>query len=230
MSDNSTVDSGFGALQAEDPRDRNYPVRALLAKRPGRRPTSKHWPLFADPLDQGPYGTCVGHAFEHWLMAAPIVKKDAGAEPTALTLYRESCQADEWAENDGGDLTFGTSVRACAKILQRRGNIVEYRWAEAMQDVIDFLLFDGPMVFAMNWHAGMMTPDENGIIYPSGPVLGRHAIIGPGVNTQQGLIYLVNSWGPTWGENGRCKIRISDLETLIFGYGGEACAAIEARV
>ena len=47
---------GFGRLRAEDPRDRHYPLRALLAAAEPTKPR-RQWPMFRPVLDQGNEGT-----------------------------------------------------------------------------------------------------------------------------------------------------------------------------
>jgi hypothetical protein len=122
---------GFGRIAAPDPRDRSYPMQALLAKRPERRARPWSRPRV---LDQGATGTCVGHAWRLRLEMAPRLHPPTYGMP-AFGIYRAALLLDEWGDNDreaelpDDRLQFGTSVRAGAKVMQQAGYIGEYRWA-----------------------------------------------------------------------------------------------------
>jgi Papain family cysteine protease len=63
----------------------------------------------------------------------------------------------------------------------------------------------------------------------TGRVLGGHAIIDGvvfGVEGEVDRFRLRNSWGSSWGLNGRCRIRVEDLQRL-FSAGGTACMAFD---
>jgi len=64
------------------------------------------------------------------------------------------------------------------------------------------------------------------LIRASGNLAGGHAYLLDGVNTQQGLVRIKNSWGRDWGHEGFAYMPLPDLEMLI-ADGGEACLAVE---
>jgi hypothetical protein len=218
---------GLGRRPSPDARDANYPLRSLISPS-ATMPHSRYWPFPFPPLDQGPYGTCVGHGWKHDLMCAPgrAIKPDV--DPTALTVYYEACDNDEWAANDNHDLDFGTSVRGGAIALQKRGLLTNYYWATDLATAIEYVLTQGPVVIGINWYDSMFYPDSSDTIRVGGSIAGGHCLLVQGANSQSGHVRLVNSWGPSWGNNGRVWLPFEDLERLI-REDGEVCAATEPR-
>jgi hypothetical protein len=127
---------------------------------------------------------------------------------------------DEW---EGIDYA-GTSVRAGAKILKMIGLISEYRWATSVQDLAYVVLEESPVVVGTDWYEGM---DGGGILKVTGALLGGHAWLVDGVDTDKKLFRMKNSWGTNWGEHGRAYIPFEDMEILL-SRDGEVCLGIEA--
>lgn len=212
----------FGRLPSTDPRDRQYPLRAMIVA--VAQPRSKHWPLFRVPLDQGNEGACVGFGWTHWLLAAPISIRNTNPAWSARAMYKAAQEVDEWPGSDYE----GTSVRAGAKVLQAEGRIAEYRWAEDLQTTTDYIRSTGPVVIGVDWHEGMMDADVDGLIRVTGRRTGGHCVCLVGANEDQAMAYGINSWGPGWGRRGRFKIPYEDLEKLVLN-GGEVCCGMELR-
>lgn len=216
---------GLGRIAAPDERDRLHPMRALLPRRVVRPPW-RYWPFPWPSLDQGNTGTCVGHGWKHKVMGPPGPTSKPWAEPTAFTIYYECTQVDEWAGNDNGDLQFGTSVRAGAKVLQSRGVITEYTWCWDVDTCLDFLLTKGPVVIGVNFYDGMFGLDPAGFMRVGGGLAGGHCMLLLGANERTRAVRGLNSWGAGWGQNGRFWMTYDDLARLI-SEDGEACAAVE---
>lgn len=221
---------GLGRIEAPDARDKQYPMQAFLPERAVQRKT-KYWANFTPALDQGAHSTCVGHAWKGWLLTAPVIQTKPDQDPTAVTIYRECLPIDEWTQNDGdGDtMAFGTSVRAGAKALQARGYLSTYAWAFDADTVIDWLCIGGPVVLGTSWHSQMSFPDAEGIIKPTGAVVGGHAYLAVGVNIKRELVRIQNSWSSSWSDRGRAWLSFADLDTLIRRQG-EACTAVEQKL
>ncbi len=79
--------------------------------------------------------------------------------------------------------------------------------------------YHGPAVIGINWHNDMYDPDANGFVQPIGGIAGGHAILANGVNVRDRTVTLHNSWGKTWGIQGECKVRWSDMEKLLADDG-----------
>ena len=226
----------FGRIAAHDlgdDRDVLYSMRLALPP-PVRLPEYRYWPNVWGPLDQGATSTCVPHALKHWMLPAPVVQTRPDRQPFPYDVYRDLVLIDEWPDNDGGalpgqSLNFGTSVRAAFKWAQHAGYVSEYRWAQNMADLSEWLLTKGPVVIGCGWFEDMMAPNVNGFIDPTGTFKGGHAACIVGHNARRGDYTILNSWGSSWGRNGRARISGSDLERLIFEQGGEAVAGLEVR-
>jgi hypothetical protein len=221
------MNGGLGRRAHRDPRDHNYWLLDAMP-RVLQRPSVKYWPFMRDPLDQGQTGTCVGHGWKGWMLAAPVTRTTPDAEPTAMTIYREATTLDEWADNDG-DLQAGTSVRAGAKALLARGHIREYRWCWDLKTAVDFLLTGGPVVIGVNFYEGMFDLDANGFMGVGGNFVGGHCMLLLGANEPRRVVRGLNSWGKGWGQKGRFWMTFSDLERLI-SENGEVCAAVEIKL
>ena len=216
---------GLGRLESVDNRDRNYPMQALLPRRTSR--VWRYWYMNGEWWDQGATGTCVGHAWAHFVEDGPVTHKGSQNIVDPMNIYYECTQVDQWPQNDNGDVQFGTSVRAGAKVLQTKGILSEYRWAWDIDTLTMCLLEAGPVVVGTNWYSSMFVPDNHGFIHIGGSVAGGHAYVLNGINLSKGLIRLKNSWG-SWGyqNRGYAFISIKDMERLI-GENGEVCIATE---
>ena len=195
--------------------------------------------------DQGREGACVGFAWSHELSARPRpIEKDAAF---AIQIYKRAQQIDPWPGEDYSGTSVLAGIKAVQEILNSRGKplIKEYRWAFGTEDVLRTLAYKGPVVLGIEWRQGQYTPDENGRIWLSGPVVGGHAILAKGVNIvwkdpngpqtydnvddMNSLITLHNSWGTDWGIGGDAFFTVYELNYLL-GQGGEACIPMRRSV
>lgn len=196
-----------------DERSRSYPIRNLVLDKPQRSYT---WACDTY-LDQGREGACVGFSIAHEIAARPV--EAAASSGLALDIYDRARQLDDW---EGEDYD-GTSVIAGMKAAVEKGYFNEYRWAFDLNDLILAVGYKGPAILGINWYEGMLDPDENGYIRPTGDIVGGHAILCRGVGVRQRYFYLHNSWGRDWGPlGGTCRIRFADLEQILH-EDGEAC-------
>lgn len=212
----------LGRLPALDFRDRRH---MMVARKPVH--TFRSWLTPGPTMDQGFSSQCVAYAWMRLLGAHPVVNHPL--DPA--TIYAEAQRVDEW---EGEDYE-GTSVRAGAKVLQARGFLTGYAWADNVDTVVNHVLTKGPAVMGTTWHWDMFTPDRFGYIHPGGGNAGGHSYILPVVNTERsnpdgskGAARIENSWGDGWGEGGRAWISFRDLGALIEDWG-EACAPTEVK-
>jgi hypothetical protein len=201
-----------------DPRSRQYPIRGVVRT----PPISRTWRVPVTPLDQGREGACVGFGWTHEAMATPVAIQGLNAN-FAHGVYKDAQLIDEWPGNDYS----GTSVLAGAKTMKIRKYLKEYRWAFGIEDVKLALGTTGPVVLGINWYEGMYDA-PGGVLSVGGPLAGGHCILAHAYR-KPGLIFpdehaigLFNSWGPSWGINGRAWIRASELSRLL-KEDGEAC-------
>lgn len=219
----------LGRRFAPDDNDHDYPMRAALGD-VHVLPDWAYWPANGF-LDQGPTGTCVYHAWYSLWMGSPSRNKFDQAY-TPFDMYREGVLVDEWAQNDyeatlsDGLLQFGSSVRAGAKVAQRRGWIEgSYVWGFDLPTPLAHVLTKGPVVLGTNVTVGMTTPDKNGLVKYTGRLLGGHAYVWDGANRTRGIGRLRQSW-----RNWRYfYMTLEDIERLILD-DGEACASTEIKL
>lgn len=222
----STAEMGLGRLPSEDPRDRNFPMQALLREAEPKR-TYRYWWPHGWWGDQGATPQCVAYSWLHFIEDGPVTHVPRG-ENTRPALdpqwvYDFAQENDEWAGTDYD----GTSVRAGAKALQHAGFIAGYYWAHDIDPIIDALLQRGPVVVGTIWTRSMFYPDpETAVIQVDGPSIGGHAYVLDGVNVNKRLFRIKNSWGRLWGRKGFAYLRFDDLTYLLERHG-EACIAAE---
>jgi hypothetical protein len=209
---------GLGRIHVPDPRDANYPLRALVA--PEAPLKTRYWRT-GPTLDQGQTPECVGYGWRDWLNASPIMDK-SGNPPTADNIYQAAQQID------GIPLPHeGSTVRAGAQVMQSQGRLAEYRWAANLNDVLQWLSQSGTVVLGTVWQEAMFTPDQNGVVHLGGGVAGGHCYLAIGLSVEKRMVRCLNSWG-NWGQRGRFWLHWNDLEGLL-ADDGEACAAVEKR-
>lgn len=217
---------GFGRRPSvPDPRDADYPIRALLPPTPSAR-IFRYWNQQGWWGDQGESPQCVAYASLHWLADGPVTQH-AGPSPVVdpTVLYHE-CQLLDEIPGINYD---GTTTRGAAKAMEARGYLESYHWGHTLDDVVQCLLELGPVLIGTNWYSGMMEPDEAGIIRVIGPVLGGHETVLNGVNTHAELVRGKNSWGRSWGHGGNYYLRFADLARLL-EEEGEVLLAKERAV
>jgi len=219
----STVSVGLGRTYARDDRDNNYLIENSGLLGTSAR-TSRYWDDEQWWGNQGNTSECVAYAWTHWLEDGPFYQ---ASSPQPIlnpnTVYREAQKIDEWP----GENYNGTSVRAGAKILQSLGYIQNYYWTANLDTLINTVLNVGPVVVGTQWYRNMFYPTKGtGIIRVSGQIVGGHAYVINGVDTQKKLFRIKNSWGRKWGVNGRAFISFTDMNKLIARFG-EVCLATE---
>lgn len=199
----------FGRIVVPDDRDHRFSIEPRKTSR-----VSRFW---EDELvlDQGSTSSCVGQAWSHWLSSPPI---EQFLRP--LGIYDVCKFFDEWE----GEEYDGTSVRAGAKILKMLGLISEYRWATSIDALAYSVLEEGPVVVGTDWYEGM---DNGGVLKATGRILGGHAWLIDGVNTETKMFRMKNSWGKDWGDQGRALVPFDQMQILL-SSNGEVCLGIES--
>jgi len=222
-----SIHDRLGRRHAPDPRDQNYPLRALVPQASTR--TYRYWRPSFDVDQTGP--TCVANSWAHYLGDSPIRttldaldgqyattvyhSRTSGERGFRAWLYDQAQHVDEWHDTPPEG---GTSVRAGAKVLHGIGLISGYYWAYTLQTVVDALLDRGPVVIGVNWYEGMFKP-PGGWLYAVGHIVGGHAVVLDGTNTREEKCR-VQTWGSHYW------MRYSVLARLL-GEDGEAVVATE---
>lgn len=213
----------LGRLESKDFRDLHFPMKAVLPTKPPVK--HRYWNQSGWWGDQGLFPHCVAYAWLHWLEDGPVTHNKVVAPMlNPVEVYNEAQEVDEW---EGTDYE-GTSVRAGAKVLQRRGFIKEYRWGLRVEEIANAILTTGPVVVGTEWYYDMFEPNKEGYIKAKGVPCGGHAYLLNGVNTVRGEFRIKNNWGREWGKNGNAYITFEDFQRLM-NEDGEACLAIENK-
>lgn len=167
-------------------------------------------------LDQGREGACTGFGTAHVLSATPKPNPKISTAD-AQGIYYEARRQDEWAGEDYE----GSSVNGAMRAARLQKRIVSWHWCVSISEVRHALSYHGPLAIGVNWYTGMFRPDASGVIHVTGRVEGGHCLMLSGY--KDGMYDLDNSWGPSWGINGGCKISEADLQRLMSEQGEFAC-------
>lgn len=208
---------GLGREFVEDKRDKEFSL--VVGK---SHKLSSYWDGAAFVGNQEDRPSCVGHAWNHWLVAPPLHQR---LDPEGI--YRIAKHFDEWK----GEGYAGTSVRAGAKVLHHLGFIDKYIWTWDLNGLIFAVLEMGPVVVGTNWYESMFEPDREGRLHVYGDAVGGHAYLIDGVDTDTREFRIKSSWWDNdkpWGRNGRATIDFRDMKQLI-KENGEVCIAIEKQ-
>ncbi len=170
-------------------------------------------------LDQGETGHCVGFGWAGWVDALPVEGFYQNADAHALYYECKIIDGEPGAEN-------GSTVRSGALAVRGRGRLAAFAFARSTAEINDWLNSNGSVVAGTNWTNDMFTPDGNGYVRPSGPVVGGHCYVMLDYLDDEDAYLFQNSWGGHWGLNGRFKMKRSDFDGLLHD-NGEACCAAE---
>jgi hypothetical protein len=239
---------GHGLGRIPSPRDERddmflarsvFPVAAPLRRR--RKWYTENTRLW----DQGNIGQCTAYSAAHLLAAGPLTQRPytyKGDKPLidTIAMYCRAQEIDkaQWGWGDptfcqdrqrpGGQGDWGATMRGAAQVLRERGFIDRFWWLRTIDEVVAYLINVGPVWMGTRWSSDMSTPDGDGFIKPTGPNYGGHAYLVDQAELNREYVWILNSWGIGWGNRGRAKMRISDLQMLLHDRG-EAIAVTEVR-
>lgn len=206
--------------------ERDWKLGAFLARETRPKTTGSRWWQNLERLDQGREGACVGFGWTQRVNAAP--KQQRLDNAYARDLYKLAQTLDPWPGEDYE----GTSVRAGGDAARQQGIISGYAFSTDLEEIAAWILNKGPVVIGVDWHEGMSNPsrENNYFIEPTGAVRGGHAICVDGVwfnRDNRDYFRLLNSWGPGWGNDGRCKLKWDDMAKLLSKPYAACATAVE---
>lgn len=202
------------------------------------------WPLPVR-LDQRRQGACVLFAFTHDLCGSPVPVKFGSveaAEAFARENYWEVQRGDEFPGGEYPGATpqsGGTSVLSAVKKITALGYYDSYYWAFNIDQVLQALSHEGPLIFGTWWLNSMWETRPSGLLEVGNPdnpgerdgghgYLARGLILKPrlkGEKINEPVIRYVNNWNRTWGADGEFYMKVSDAERLQKA-DGEVCAPV----
>jgi hypothetical protein len=221
------IERRFDWVSRHDPRSRAFSIAAI---QPQVEPVARSWRT-GPVLDQFAEGACVGFGCALELSSSPI--RVPGVDNAfARELFADAREIDR--SEHGFDWPDGASVLAGAKVLRARGFIDGFRWAFTVEELRAAIITEGPAILGLNWYESMYDTDEGGMVEVSGDLVGGHCILCygyhpasrvPGWRGRHEVFRWQNSWGLSYGVNGRGIVRIADMERLL-AENGESCIPV----
>lgn len=174
-------------------------------------------------FDQGNLGSCTGNAAvgclgtEPYFDEIPSQYKNILNEATAVNVYSQATIIDphpgQYPPTDTG--SDGLSV---AQVLKNIGLISGYLHATSLEAVLT-ALENNPVIVGTEWLQGMFNPDEDGRIQLNGDVAGGHEYVLDELDVENQRVWMDNSWGNGWGQQGRGYYTWEDFATLLKNGG-----------
>lgn len=173
-------------------------------------------------LDQGDLGSCTGNAGTGCLGTAAfwettntiLSPTDANMdEQFAIKLYSDATKADNYQGDYPPDDT-GSDGLSIAKVLKSRGLISGYTHATSLNAAITALATQ-PVIVGIDWYNDMFNPDADGRVHPTGGVAGGHEIVFDELDVENQRLWFTNSWGTSWGVDGRAYLTYDDFNKLM---------------
>lgn len=230
----TTPRPGLGRIQHHDPRNLKY-AHGVLPKSAIQSVTwARHTPI----LDQGQLGSCTGNALTGALgtdsagrtaTAQVTVKADskgifkAGTytldEDFAVMAYELNTRLDGIKGQYKPDDT-GSSGPACGKTAQALGLATGYTHA-FVYDALRSALQSGPALIGIDWYNSMFDPKPDGqiVVDKTSGLAGGHELMVRQYDADTDRVWVDNSWGLSWGVNGRGYFNGADLRTLLSDGG-----------
>lgn len=199
----------LGRHVRHDPRSWGFP--APMAGQIASVRHTRHVPVW----DQGSVGSCTGQAAVGCIGTGPFTH--AGTASEALEVYSHATSLDDIAGTYPPTDT-GSSGLAVMKALQARSLIQGFTHAFDLNSTLRALMLR-PGITGIAWREGCDTPDANGIVRYTGLVRGGHEVVIEGLDWENKLVWLCNSWGSGWGFGGAFAMTVSDYAKALADHG-----------
>jgi hypothetical protein len=224
----------LGRHVAHDPRSRSFRVPQHAAAAP--LVATRH-EAHIGILDQGNLGSCTGQAGLAAIYRAPYVSavvkpwRYPADESGAVALYSRSTAIDPYPGAYPPDDT-GSDGLSIAKVLKADGIVSEYRWAFTLAEALGALMTT-PLITGVPWFESMFDTDGSGhvVVDEASGLAGGHELcvdeFRPGVGTSPAMVGGPNSWGNSWGDNGRWYLTVDEWGRLL-SQDGDVTAFVPA--
>ena len=135
---------------------------------------------------------------------------------------------------DPADRESGLTCDAAAKVFREEGLIGEWRWAESVDEAVNWLLNVGPATIGKPWWWDDFELAPSGLLRMSGGYAGGHLTKMDGVDTINEVVWDKNSWSRQWGharslhpsggaKRGFYGMTFKQLDNLLTNEGAEIC-------
>jgi len=177
-------------------------------------------------LDQRDLGSCTGNAATGALGSAAfwdegqnvLNSTDALVDETyAVNVYSDATKLDPY-QGTYPPTDTGSDGLSVAKVLQSRGLISGYVHATSLEAALT-ALSESPVIGGVEWRQDMFRPDPDGRIHITGNVSGGHEIVFDELDVENKRVWFHNSWGSSWGVDGRAYLTWEDFGTLLSRAG-----------
>lgn len=222
---------------SESRRYRVAPPREVVLK-------SVRHEAFIPVLDQGSLGSCTGNAGVSAIYHTPYRNEPAAAsaraagvragwpfpatEGGAVDLYSAATAIDPFAGTYPPTDT-GSDGLSIAKVLKGRGVISGYLWAFTLDEAIAQLM-TSPVITGVPWFNSMFQTSAVGhaghvVIKEASGMAGGHElccdelIVGSKTDRSDWFVGGPNSWGESWGDNGRWYWTVPEWGALLANQG-----------
>lgn len=199
-----------------DPLSRGY--EAVIAR---RRLVSRRWANRSGVLDQGDLGSCVGNTFAAWLAHDNALRQGRPdvTEQLAVQVYERATHRDRikgvYPPEDTGSTGLG-GAKALIDLSLAKG---PYRHTFSLGGALLALSGTGPLCVGIDWPEGMDEPDKAGQVRWAGKVRGGHEQLWDEVDVERSRVWFVNSWGPSYGLDGRAWLSFEDFGKALAARG-----------
>ena len=214
----------LGRHLAHDPRNRDHRAYTATPQRPPK------WSLWwtADVYDQGRESSCTTEAAIGLCRTSPVrfdftpaswATLDTEAERVAFYRWCQKYDPASWGQHDG------SASDSPYKGLRELGHITGWKWLFGIDQVRQWVMWDGPCTVGTVWLQSMFEPrwfTPTGltegcvvVVDRTSPVAGGHEFRIVGYSPNRRAFRIVNSWGQGWGDRGRAWILDTDLAWLL---------------
>lgn len=202
--------------------------RSLRYRAPARDPAtlkSIQHHIYIGLLNQGDVGDCTGNGIVYVLASEPFWREGktvlgddpAANEAYAVGVYSQATTLDPWPGQYLPDDT-GSDGLSVAKVLLARGLISGYTHALSLEATLTALA-ERPVIVGVGWRNSMYDPDATGKLTVDGTVAGGHEFCLDELDVEGKRVWMRNSWGDTWGVQGRAWMSWTDLAKLLADDG-----------
>lgn len=230
------TDPRLGRHVHHDPRSARYAEPVM----PRSAVKSITWTRHTGILDQLDLGSCVPNAGDGLIAcdAAGYIGTDrivipkadtqgvftAGSawdlnEDFAVNLYRLVTRIDPYSGAWEPDDT-GSDGLSLAKALKMLGLSDTYTHAFSYKAAVSALQ-KGPVAFGTVWYNSMFDPTSKGeiVVDPGSGVAGGHEYLSRQFDADNDRVWIDNSWGESWGQDGRAWISGKSMTALLKAQG-----------